>query len=146
MADKENKYCDIDDYERRYGEVADVEVLAEILADAEGLVLSTITAHGIDFRHANADYLRLVKQVIRSVAHRVVVAEGRDDIPLGASQFSQSADGFSEQFGFTSGGSAGFGNVYMTSAEKIMLGIGRQVVASISPIGFGGGSHAGRHR
>lgn len=60
-----------------------------------------------------------------------------DDIPIGATQSTVSALGYSQTFGFGSGASAG--EMYLGKAEKILLGVGNKIGAS-NP--YGGECHA----
>ena len=127
-------FCDIDQYQERYGECDDPELLSAALMDASRIIAAELDMHGIDWQDPDEDYAERLMQVTRDMAHRAVsVDTSEDDIPYGATQFSQSADGFTQYLGFQNSGSSGYGDMYMSKTEKRLLGIGRQRIGSLFP-------------
>ena len=128
-------FCDIDQYQARYGEVDDPALLSEALMDASRIIASRLDNSGIDWQDPDEDYAERLMQVTRDMAHRAFsVDTAETSIPFGATQFTTSADGFSEQVGFQGGTGQGYGELYMTKAERLLLGIGRQRIGSIPPV------------
>lgn len=134
-------FCDIDQYCKRYGrdDSIDYLLLHECLLDASYKVVAELEFHGIDWKHKSKhdkEYKQKLKRVVRDMAHRAVVAENIPDIPLGATQFQESANGFQTMASFNSVGSSGFGELYITKSEKKLLGIGVQKMFTIEPFGL----------
>ena len=67
---------------------------------------------------------------VESVARAMNVAS---DVPMGASQGSMSALGYSQSWTMPTGGSVG--SIYLSKAEKKLLGIGNAIGAS-NPLSF----------
>jgi len=127
-------FATIDDYTRRYGEVDNVELLLETLTDASRKIAAKLDLHGIDYIDPDDDYAERLMQVCRDMAHRAVTsATSATQIPFGATQFTTTADGFSEQVGFQGGETSGYGELYMTKSERELLGITRQRISSLYP-------------
>lgn len=133
-------FCDIDAYQRRYGfsDTIDYMLLNECLLDASYKIVAELQLHGIDWKHEkqrDREYGHRLMQVCRDMAHRAMASDNLPDIPLGATQFQQSADGFSAMASFNSGG--GFGELYLTRSDKKLLGIGGSPkMFSIQPEGL----------
>lgn len=133
-------FCDIDQYCKRYGsdESVDYLLLNECLKDASYKIVAELESHGIDWkarRKHDKDYGRRLTQVCRDMAYRAVCAENTPDIPFGATQYQTSADGFSAMASFgTTGG--GYGELYLTRADRKLLGIGIQRMFTIEPKGL----------
>lgn len=127
-------FCDIDQYQARYGEFDDPELLSAALEDASRIIASELDMHGIDYHDPDEDYAERLMQVNRDIAHRAVSFDTSEDkIPYGATQYSTGADGFTEYLGFQAAGSTGYGDMYMSKVEKRLLGIGRQRIGSLFP-------------
>lgn len=134
-------FCDIDQYCNRYGrdENIDYLLLHECLLDASYKVVAELEYHGIDWRHRlkqDREYKEKLKRVVRDMAHRAVVAENIPDIPLGATQFQESANGFQTMASFNGAGSSGFGELYITKSERKLLNIGIPKIFTIEPFGL----------
>lgn len=138
-------FAESDDYVRRYGDTdIDFDLLDETLKDATRKIQALLENHGIDYKKRGADYAERLMQVCRDMAHRAVCVETSDlGIPYSATQWTQSADGFSTQVGFQGGNNTGYGELYITKSEKQLLGIGRQYIGSLAPhrSHCGGGKH-----
>lgn len=122
-------YASVGDYEKRYGSVADKELLGELLMDATRLIFSELEQAGLPTEGEGAADRRM--QVCRSVAFRAMDHESEMSIPVGATQFSRSAGEYTQSFSL--------GNphrdMYLTKAEKRLLGIGRGRIRFIMPGG-----------
>ena len=137
-------FATVEQYMTRYGEVnsGDMAVLAETLVDASRKIAAKLDRAGIDWRDPDEDYAERLMQVCRDMAHRALSVDEQSGIPFGATQFTTSVDGFSEQVGFQTTGSSGFGELYITKSERELLGLNRARVMSVSPLG--GAYHARR--
>jgi hypothetical protein len=78
--------------------------------------------------NASADIKKSVS--VEAVARAMNVAS---DVPMGASQGSMSALGYSQSWTMPSGGSVG--DVYLSKADKRLLGVGNSIGAS-NPLSF----------
>ena len=78
--------------------------------------------------NASADIKKSVS--VEAVARAMNVAS---DVPMGASQGSMSALGYSQSWTMPSGGSVG--DVYLSKADKRLLGMGNSIGAS-NPLSF----------
>lgn len=127
------QYAEIDDYVRRYGDPDDILTLDEVLKDATREIDAMLEMHNLKPRR-DEEYKARLMQVCRDMAHRAMqVSTNIQTIPYGATQYTQSADGYSEQFGFNAAGGSGYGELYLTKSEKRLLGIGKQRIGSIAP-------------
>ena len=114
-------FATVDDYVTRYGDVDDEGLLEQILLDASRLIKSELNNSGISVDADDEDAADRRMQVCRAVAYRAMDQEHQSSIPFGATQFSQAAGGYSESF--TIGNP--YRDIYLTKAEKHLLGIGR---------------------
>ena len=118
-------FATVEDYERRYGPCADRAGLEEALADATRLIEAECRASGVDV--SDPALAGALMQVCRAAAARAMQA-GESGAPLGATQFSQGAGGFSESWSLANPSA----EVYLTKADRAMLGVGAQRVGSIA--------------
>ena len=123
-------FATIEGYEARYGEVEDEQLLQQVLDDASRRIRSECRAHAVDTIDPDEEFADCLMQVCRDMAHRVLDVETDKDseIPLGATNYSTSADGFTKSYGFQSSGGSGFGDLYLTRGEKTLLGLTRMCV------------------
>mgnify|MGYP006912489450 CR=1 FL=1 len=70
-------------------------------------------------------------QVCRAVAFRAMTQETQSDIPVGATQYSQGNGTYSESFSMGNP----YRDIYLTKAERRMLGIGRGRILFVEPGG-----------
>lgn len=123
-------FATVEQYEARFGEVDDHDLLSEVLMDVTRLIASELARSGIpiDDDEQTAD-LRM--QVCRAAAYRTMGQEADATLPIGATQYSQTTGPYSE--------SVSIGNpyrdVYLTKTERRMLGIGRARIGFIAPKG-----------
>lgn len=125
MDANETPFATVDDYERRYGVVADREKLAEVLLDASRLIAAECAAGGVDV--SAPEKAGVLMQACRSCAARAMQSDAAG-VPLGVTQFSQGAAGFSESWSMANPSA----DVYLTKAERRMLGLRSQSFACVT--------------
>ena len=116
-------YAELDDVLKRTTRVLSTEeksVCEALLEDAAVLIDSY--AEGAS---ANVKKVVSCRMVIRAVGDG-----GTSDVPIGASQGSMSALGYSQSWTLANGAT---GELYLSKAEKRMLGIGNRI-GSHSPV------------
>lgn len=112
-------FATAEQYEARYGDVDDADVLAEILMDATREIAAALEQAGIDYSEPTEEFAARLMQVCRSMANRAV---GDDtDVPLGATQYSQGAGEYTQSFSISNP----FGDLFISKAERKLLGLGR---------------------
>lgn len=134
-------FCDAKAYEARYGDPGANVPIDEILMDASRKVAAELDDAGIDWRDPDSEYAGRLQQVTRDMAYRALSNQnvgGMSDFPVGASQFSLGANGFSQSFGYGQGNlSASFGELYVSRNERKLLGIlGKMSAGSLSPYNY----------
>lgn len=123
-------YASVEDYVARYGEVDDPKLLYELLMDATRLIASELERVGLPTDDEVAADRRM--QVCRTVSNRAMSQEsGESGIPVGATQFSQTAGPYTESFSFKYPSR----DIYLTKAERRLLGIARGRIGFIGPFG-----------
>ena len=113
-------YASVEEYEARYGIVADEQALEECLEDATALIASYVEAAGVDVDAMGEDYPDRLMRVCRQVAHRSIDGGDGGAVPFGVSQASQSAGGYSLSYSFSNP----HGDIFLTASERRMLGLG----------------------
>ncbi len=115
-------YATYEDVEARLGRTlsADEQAVVSTLLDDAGVIIDTFNAG------ASADAKKIVscRMVIRAIGTE-------DGIPLGATQGSMSAMGYSQSWTIGTGGSVG--ELYLSKLDKELLGYGNQI-GSYSPV------------
>ena len=116
-------FASISDYEAKYGEVGDVCALQTWLDDAT-VHLTALLGETLD--PENATQTAALMTVCRDMAHRAYasVAPG-----YGVTSYSQGANGFNESMSYANA----TGDLYLTKAERLLLGIGTQQVGWYDP-------------
>lgn len=104
-------------YEARYGDVDDAEVLAEVLMDATRLIASALGRAGIDYAEPSEELADRLMQACRSMAHRAIGDDS--EIPAGATQFSEGAGSYTQSFTISNP----YGDLYISKAERRLLGL-----------------------
>ncbi|MCI9129348.1 MAG: hypothetical protein HFJ65_03390 [Eggerthellaceae bacterium] len=124
-------FASVEEYEARYGVAGDPELLAEILLDATRLIASELERAGLPLDDDATADRRM--QVCRAISFRAMEQSEESQIPFGATQFSQGAGVYTQ--------SCTLGNpyrdIYLTKAEKRLLGIGRSRIMFVMPGGDG---------
>lgn len=129
-------FATAEQYEARYGEVDDPELLSEVLMDATRLIASELERSGRPVEGSGEEAAERRMQVCRSVAFRTMAQELEGDgpsIPAGATQYSQGTGIYTASV--TMGNP--YRDVYLTKAERRMLGIGRGRIGFSMPGGDG---------
>lgn len=117
-------FATVQDYISRYGSVTDTAMLQECLDDCSALMESEMDARGIAYIDPSTSFADRLMRVCRSMAQRIMPAEeDGSDIPVGATQMSIGAGGYTQSF--TLG--ATYGTPKMLASEMRMLGIGARV-------------------
>ena len=117
-------FASVEDYEARYGDADEPEILAEILMDATREIAAALDKANISYSDVSEDFAARLMQACRSMAYR---AMGDDtDVPLGATQYSQGAGGYTKQFTFSNP----YSELYISKAERRLLGL------DVAKIGF----------
>ena len=112
-------YATYTDVQKRLGKTfttSEIDI-CDILLERAALEIDAYNAN------ASADVKKSVS--VESVARAM---NETSDIPMGASQGSMSALGYSQSWTMSSGGSVG--SVYLSKSDKKLLGVGNQIGAS----------------
>lgn len=112
-------YATYEDVQKRLGQTFDTTQIdiCDILLERAALEIDSYNAN------ATADAKKSVS--VEAVARAM---NETSDIPMGASQGSMSALGYSQSWTMSSGGSVG--SVYLSKSDKRLLGAGNQIGAS----------------
>lgn len=112
-------YATYEDVQKRLGQAFDTTQIdiCDILLERAALEIDSYNAN------ATADAKKSVS--VEAVARAM---NETSDIPMGASQGSMSALGYSQSWTMSSGGSVG--SVYLSKSDKRLLGVGNQIGAS----------------
>lgn len=121
-------FATVEQYAARYGPPEDPELLAEVLMDATRLIAAELEREGVALSEEGAGGRM---QACRSVAHRALGDGEVADLPFGVTQYSQTAGPFSAS---VSVGNA-YRDVFLTKAERRMLGLGRARAGFAGPWG-----------
>lgn len=122
-------FATVDDYRRRYGDVDDEGLLLEVLMDATRLISAELDRCGISVEDDGISEARM--QVCRQVANRALDREEDEEFPIGVTQMTDTTGPFSYSYTVSSA----YGDLYLTKAERRMLGIGRSRIRFIVPGG-----------
>lgn len=122
-------FATVEDFTNRFGQVEDKELLEEILMDATRFIATKLERKGID--PDNPDKADLYMQVCRAVANRCLDRESEDAIPDGIVQMTHTEGPFTKSYTL---GNA-FGDMYLTKAEKDLLGLSGSRIRFICPGG-----------
>lgn len=110
-------FCTVEQYEARYGSVADASQLAECLMDATRALRSALTKREVDVGSVDDG---LLMQACRQMANRVVPAQDLPmPIPAGATQVGMTGGPYSRQYSFQTP----YGSPKVTAAEIDLLGL-----------------------
>lgn len=115
------RFCTREEYVARYGEPTDPSVLDECLAEASREIERAVRDAGRGDMLADPDYLLDCKAVCRDMVFRVA----ESSVPFGATQYTQSAAGFSESYSFA----RAYGSIKLNRADREKLGISRKHAA-----------------
>lgn len=124
------KFATVEDLEKRWRVLSDIEKdTAETkLVDASCIISSMCGKSGVEIDVTNELQANNLKFVTCEMVKRSMLSPS-DQPPM--SSYSQAAGGYSESMNFVNP----TGDLYLTSSEKRILGIGRQRMFSIRPSG-----------
>ena len=126
-------FATVDEYLARYPDcTATSATIAALLEDASDVIEGEISPRGYD--PADVAYVAKLSRVCCSVAHRAMPSGGQgQDVGLltGATQASQTAGSYTLSASF----SGGFGEVYLTRADRIKLGVASGAYVYAEPYG-----------
>ena len=126
-------FATVGQYEARYGDVDDQDILQEILMEATREIFAARDRAGIDYQEPNETYSDRLMQACRSMAFRAM-GQADAELPYGVTQFSEGAGDFSSSLSFRNP----YGEVYISKAERHLLGLGAAKAKFVYP----GGSNA----
>lgn len=112
-------FASVAQYEARYGDADDPEALAEVLMDATREIAAELDKAGIAYADPDPGFADRLMQACRSMAYRAM-GQSAPDVPFGATQFSEGADGYTQSFSISNP----YGEVYMAKSERRLLGLG----------------------
>lgn len=116
-------YATIDDYKKRFGEPADKARCEQLLQDASTLIdaFTGKAEEGFEGKFPPAYTV-----VCCEVAHRAIATPAE---LLGVNNYTKSAVGYSETFGYSNPN----GDLFLSSTQKRMLGVGKARIGALRP-------------
>ena len=111
-------FATVEQYQARFGPVADVALLSECLDDASAAIRVALVEAGVSWEDPSDDFADRLMRVCRSMANRLMPAEG-SAVPQGVTQMGMTAGSYSEQYTFQSS----YGTAKPLESELKMLGI-----------------------
>ena len=112
-------YATVEQYEARYGEVSDADMLQECLDDCSVLIEVELDRRGVDYSDPSDAFADRLMRACRSMAWRVMPRDDGADVPVGATQVSRTAGPYSEQFTLATT----YDTPKVTDEERKLLGI-----------------------
>lgn len=121
-------FATVDDLEARWRPLTEDEaaVAGSLLVDASVYIMQTMTAAGVSYDNPDEVLSAALTSVTCSMVKRSM---NQPNGYTGLSQYTQSAIGYSETMSYTNPN----GDIYMTKAEKRLLGLGLGSFGSIRP-------------
>lgn len=118
-------YATIAQYEARYGDVTDEDLLQECLDDCTAVIQAELDRRGIDHADPSEQYADRLMRVCRSMANRVMPTSdaGTTDVPVGITAMTATAGPYSRTYSFAST----YGTPKMLPPEMALLGIGARI-------------------
>ena len=128
-------FATVDQYETRFGPVADADLLSECLDDASAAIRMALVEAGVSWEDPSEDFADRLMRVCRSMANRLMPAEG-SAVPQGVTQMGMTAGSYSEQYTFHTS----YGTAKPLPSELDLLGIGGSVGRVLTPAYATGGA------
>lgn len=120
-------FATVEQYEARFGEVADKAMLVECLEDATAAVMAALDSAHIDYSEPDDRLACRMMRVTRSVANRIMPQDfGR----VGVTQVSMTAGPYTEQVSYT----PAYSTPKLLPSELDMLGVGNSAIGYIRPM------------
>lgn len=104
------------------------ERLLALLGQATNIICVELDRHDIDYVSPSETFTACLERITITMVHRSAGGAG-GEIPFGATQFSQTAGSYTRSASFANP----TGDLYLTKAEKLQLGIGRARVCVTTP-------------
>lgn len=120
-------FATVEQYEARFGSVADKQMLVECLEDATAAVMAALDQAHVDYSDPDEKLSCRLMRVTRAVANRIMPS-GPDY--MGVTQFSTTAGPYTEQVTF----SPAYGTPKLLPSELSMLGIGTSKIGYVRPM------------
>jgi len=112
-------FATVEEYEDRYKEVSDTDMLQECLDDCSALIEVELERYGVDYSDPSEKLADRLMRACRQMAHRVMPRDDGADVPVGATQMSRTAGPYSEQFTLATT----YDTPKVTDEERKLLGI-----------------------
>lgn len=112
-------FATVEEYEDRYKEVSDTDMLQECLEDCSALIEVELERYGVDYSDPSEKLADRLMRACRQMAHRVMPRDDGADVPVGATQVSRTAGPYSEQFTLATT----YDTPKVTDEERKLLGI-----------------------
>ncbi len=102
------------------------------LSKASRRMAAAMDADGVAYDEPDEDFSETLADVCCDMAHRALGEGGACGtvLPFGATQYSQGADGHTESYTLSNP----YGDLFLTKAERELLGIGGQAIGSLGPL------------
>lgn len=126
-------YATVEQYEARYGIVADAAMLQECLDDCSVAIDIELERHDIDHADPSPEYADRLMRACRSMAHRIMPSDTDDDVPVGVTQMSLTTGPYNRQFTF----GTTYGTPKVGDEELKLLGISSSGIGFSSWLGGG---------
>lgn len=123
-------FATADQYRDKYADDIDDDALEEWLGDASAVIRGELDASGIPYDDPSEQRADALMRACRDMVHRAIADDG-PAIPFGATQMSMTGGPYSRSFSLGNP----YDSLFMTAAEKRMLGIGVERACVISPYG-----------
>ncbi len=111
-------YATVEQYEARYGEVDDQNMLQECLDDATAAIDIALDRYDIEYADQPESFTSRLMRVCRAVANRLMPAGS--NVPAGVTQLSMTSGSYNENVSFT----PSYGLPKLLPSELSMLGLG----------------------
>lgn len=123
-------FATVSDVEKRWRTLSDIEKnrAEALLSDASVIVKAMCDKHGIEIKESDEIQALTIEMIVCEMVKRAMLSPV-DEVPV--SQKSKTAGPYSESFTYVNP----TGDLYITKSEQTRLGIGRQRMFSIQPMG-----------
>lgn len=126
------QFASVEQYRAIYDTSISDERIDVFLQKATRRIAAALDGAGISYDEPSQDFSDTLADVCCDVVHRALGSTDSNEaqMPFGATQYSQGANGYSESFTLSNP----YGDLFLTQAERDLLGINSQVITSITPL------------
>lgn len=126
------QFATIEQYLAVYDSDAADERIGAFLCKASRRMAAAMDAGGVRYAEPTEEFSETLADVCCDVAHRALGEGGvcGTSLPFGATEYSQGADGHTESYTLSNP----YGDLFLTKAERDLLGLDAQAVGSITPL------------